>query len=237
MAIYAIGDPHLSFADPKPMHIFGSAWQDHPEPFFANWRRVVRPQDTVLVPGDISWAMTLAGALPDLQALDALPGRKILIQGNHDYWWSSISRIRALPLPSMTFVQNDHAFVGAVAVCGTRGWLSPGAGAWDDDPAQNEKLWQRERLRLQLSLQSALKAGATDIIVMLHYPPVAEREASGAGFTDILAATAGVRDVVYGHLHAIAPGSSFTGEHAGIRYHMVACDYIGFTPLLIRADA
>jgi len=233
MALYAIGDPHLSRAQPKPMDIFGPAWTDHAARFFANWRRVVRDDDAVLVPGDISWAMTLPEALPDLEDIDALPGRKFLIPGNHDYWWEAIGRVRKQHLPSMTFVQNDHAMWGEVAVCGTRLWLPPGDRNWAEDPAHNARVWARELQRLQLSLSSALQAGAQDIVVMLHYPPVDERQ-NDTEATRRLAATPGVRDVVYGHLHGYQERPVFSGEHGGVRYRLVACDYIDFTPVLIR---
>ena len=233
MALYAIGDPHLSRANPKPMDVFGPAWADHAARLFDAWRRTVGPDDAVLVPGDISWAMTLDEALPDLQDLDALPGRKFLIPGNHDYWWEAIGRVRKLPLPSMTFIQNDHAWWGGVAVCGTRLWLPPGDRNWADDPAHNGKVWARELQRLQLSLQSARQAGAQDIVVMLHYPPVDDRHGETEA-TRLLAATPGVRDVVYGHLHGYQDRPVFGGEHQGIHYRLVACDYLSFTPALIR---
>lgn len=233
MAIYALGDPHLSSAQPKPMDIFGPAWQGHAARLFANWQQVVGPDDAVLVPGDISWAMTLDEALPDLQAIDALPGRKFLISGNHDYWWESISRIRRLGLPSLTFIQNDHAMWGEVAICGTRLWLPPGDRNWAADPAHNAKVWARELQRLQLSLQSARKAGAAEIIVMLHYPPADDR-LQPTEAVQILRETPAVRDVVYGHLHGWQGRPAYTGEHDGITYRLVACDYVDFTPVLVR---
>lgn len=233
MAIYAIGDPHLSRAQPKPMDIFGPAWADHAERFFARWRETVGPNDHVLIPGDISWAMRLEDAYLDLADIDALPGQKYLIPGNHDYWWEAIGKIRRLPLPTMHFIQNDHAMAGDVAVCGTRLWMPPGDRNWADDPAHNAKVWARELQRLQFSLTSATKAGARDIVVMLHYPPVGEGH-EPSPVTELLAASAGVRDVVYGHLHGYQGKTVFAGEHGGIHYRLVACDYTGFTPVLIR---
>ncbi|MCG0239892.1 MAG: metallophosphoesterase [Firmicutes bacterium] len=234
MAIFAIGDPHLSRAQPKPMDIFGPQWANHAERLFANWRAVVGADDVVLVPGDISWAMELEEAFLDLQDLDALPGTKILIQGNHDYWWQSISKIRALPLPTMRFIQNDHVMLpGQLAICGTRGWLLPGAPGWDEDPAHNQKIYAREVGRLQLSLQSALKAGATSILVMMHYPPVGE-DGAPTEFSRLLSATPGVRLCVYGHLHGPSAHSrAFQGVLDGVEYKLVACDALDFTPLRI----
>ncbi len=235
MAIYAIGDPHLSRVAAKPMDIFGPAWADHANRLAAGWQAVVQAGDVVLVPGDISWAMTLAEALPDLQDLDSLPGTKLLIQGNHDYWWQSVSKIRQLPMPGMRFIQNDHVRLdGQVAVCGTRGWLLPGDRGWGDDPEHNQKIYARELQRLQLSLQSALKAGAAEIVVMLHYPPVGPGGAP-TEFSRLLAATPGVSLCVYGHLHgAAAHERAFQGELDGVTYRLVAGDYLGFVPLRVR---
>lgn len=235
MAIYAIGDPHLSRAAAKPMDIFGPAWADHANRLFAAWAATVSAGDVVLVPGDISWAMDLAEALPDLQDLDALPGTKLLIQGNHDYWWQAIGRIRQLPLATMRFIQNDHVQLpGGLAVCGTRGWLLPGERGWEDDPGHNAKIYAREVQRLQLSLQSARRAGASEIVVMLHYPPVGAGGAPTA-FSQLLAGTPGVSLCVYGHLHG--PGAherAFQGELDGVIYRLVAGDYLGFVPARIR---
>lgn len=233
MPIFAIGDPHLSRAAPKPMDIFGPRWENHAERLFANWRRVVGPGDTVLVPGDISWAMDEAGALPDLQDLDALPGRKVMIQGNHDYWWQSISRLRKLPLTTIEFIQNDHVMAEGTAVCGTRGWLLPGDRGWGEDPAHNARVYAREAGRLRLSLESARRAGATDIVVMMHYPPVPE-DGADSEFSRILAETPGVRLCLYGHLHSPAAHErAFQGEHGGVQYRLVACDAIDFTPVTV----
>lgn len=233
MAIYAIGDPHLSGAAPKPMDIFGPAWEDHAGRLFRNWREVVTDGDLVLVPGDISWAMDLEGATVDLQAIDALPGTKVLIQGNHDYWWQSISRLRRLPLRTVHFIQNDHFRWGDTFVCGTRGWLLPDDRAWAEDPAHNEKILAREVGRLKLSLDSARKAGAGDILVMMHYPPVS-RPGEHTPFSEVLSATPGVRLCVYGHLHgAPAHERAFQGVLDGVEYRLVACDALQFTPLRV----
>lgn len=233
LALFAIGDPHLARACAKPMDIFGPQWADHAARLFANWARTVGPNDTVLVPGDISWAMDLEDALPDLQDLDQLPGTKVLIQGNHDYWWQSIGKIRKLPLRTMRFVQNDHVLAEGYAICGTRGWLLPGDRAWQDDPAHNAKIYAREAQRLQLSLKSALQAGAQDIIVMMHYPPVGPG-GEPSEFSRILSATPGVRLCVYGHLHGpAAHDRAFNGVLDGVEYRLVSCDYLDFTPVRI----
>ena len=240
MAVYALGDTHLSFAVNKPMDIFGPLWARHPAPLFQNWEATVAPDDIVLVPGDISWGMTLAEAEPDLLELDKLPGRKLLIQGNHDYWWESLKKMRTLPLQTTEFIQNDAILLpagtipavdGPVAVCGTRGWITPGDRAWGEDEAHNLKIYQREVGRLKLSLDTGRKLGAAAFMVMLHYPPVAE-DHQPTGFTELVESYGGVQLVVYGHLHG--PGSrykAFQGMHNGVRYQLVACDQIDFTPM------
>lgn len=240
MRLYAIGDPHLSLAVNKPMTIFGERWAGHPVSFFQRWEATVAPEDIVLVPGDISWGMTLEEALPDLEALDQLPGRKLLIPGNHDYWWESLKKLRALPLQSIEFIQNDAVLLpegalpgalGRVAVCGTRGWLCPGDRAWGQDVAHNEKIYNRELARLRLSLDAGRKLGAEQFLVMLHYPPVADDKAP-TGFTELLESYPGVLQVVYGHIHSAGGASrALQGEQNGVTYRLVACDQIEFTPL------
>ena len=242
MAIYAIGDPHLGSAVNKPMDVFGHRWAGHPARLFQCWEATVAPEDWVLVPGDISWAMTLAEAEPDLAYLDELPGRKLLIQGNHDYWWESLKKLRALPLPSIQFIQNDAVLLpsgtvpevdGPVAVCGTRGWITPGDRTWHEDAEHNEKIYAREVGRLRLSLEAGRRLGAQHFLVMLHYPPVAE-DHQPTQFTELLESFGGVLAVVYGHLHG--PGAqlrAFQGLHGTVRYHLVACDGVDFTPVRI----
>lgn len=240
MAIYALGDPHLGFAVNKPMDVFGPRWAGHPERLLQRWEATVGPEDFVLVPGDISWAMTLQEALPDLLELDRLPGTKLLIQGNHDYWWSSLRKLRALPLARTHFIQNDAFLLpegavpgveGRVAVCGTRGWITPGDRSWGEDEAHNQKIYSREVGRLRLSLEAGRKAGASAYIVMLHYPPVAEDHQPTA-FTELIESWGSVLVCVYGHLHgAGALQRAFQGVHGSVRYQLVACDSYDFTPV------
>jgi predicted phosphohydrolase len=242
LAVYALGDTHLGFAVDKPMDIFGPLWSGHPGPLFQNWEATVAPEDIVLVPGDISWGMTLAEAEADLLELDRLPGRKLLIQGNHDYWWESLKKMRELPLKTIEFIQNDAVLLpagtvpgvdGPVAVCGTRGWITPADRAWAEDEAHNTKIYKREAGRLKLSLDTGRKLGAQAYIAMLHYPPVAEDHQPTA-FTAVLESYGGVLLCVYGHLHG--PGAkyrAFQEERNGVTYKLVACDAIDFTPVRV----
>ncbi|GMA60713.1 metallophosphoesterase [Alicyclobacillus fastidiosus] len=166
MALYAIGDLHLANTVDKPMDVFGEAWKDHADKIREHWTSIVSPQDTVLIPGDISWAMTLDEVVPDIQWIHSLPGAKVMIRGNHDYWWTGIGKVRSLLPQQMYAIQNDSLSVGDVTVAGTRGWVLPSHPSFQDE---DEHILQREVHRLKLSLDHAAKSGQP-IICMLHYP-------------------------------------------------------------------
>ncbi|MDR0897581.1 MAG: metallophosphoesterase [Oscillospiraceae bacterium] len=231
MTIYAISDLHLPGADHKPMEIFGSHWADHFTRIAADWREKVTPEDVVLLPGDISWAMYLPEALVDLRAIAALPGRKVLLRGNHDFWWSSISRLRAELPGGMYALQNDALLIDDVLICGARGWLTPGAAGLSQE---DQKIYDREVQRLKLSLEdgtrrlanAGLSPDAVRRVAMLHYPPFADKDQPTA-VTALLAAH-GVEVAVYGHLHGPGLNGAFAGEMDGVRYHLVSCDGLGF---------
>ena len=223
MQIYAIADLHLSLTAEKPMDVFGEAWRGHTEKLERNWRETVDEDDLVLIPGDISWAMQLSAALPDLSFIGALPGRKILLKGNHDYWWSAIGRVRATLPVGMRALQNDSFVEDGVGICGSRGWLCPGSSNFSQD---DEKIYLRELDRLTLSLQSLPPVETK--IAMLHFPPFSDKDRA-SGFSERLEA-AGVTIAVYGHLHGEANRYAFEGEKNGITYHCVAADKLDFTP-------
>ena len=223
MQIYAIADLHLSLTSEKPMDVFGEAWRGHAEKLERNWRERVQADDLVLIPGDISWAMQLSAALPDLSFIGNLPGRKILLKGNHDYWWSAIGRVRSNLPEGMRALQNDSIVEDGIGICGSRGWLCPGSNNFN---AEDQKIYLRELDRLSLSLAS-LPAVETKI-AMLHFPPFLDKE-KGSGFTERLE-DAGVQIVVYGHLHGEANRYAFEGERNGITYHCVAADKLDFAP-------
>ena len=230
MRLFAIGDLHLSGGDDKPMDVFGPQWDRHFFHISEQWRRNVSGEDLVLIPGDISWAMHLEEARQDLEAIAALPGRIILCKGNHDYWWNSISRVRAVLPSGMQALQFSAADAGAAVVCGTRGWLFPTREQPLDEA--NRKIFMRETQRLRMALEEAQQmASDRPIVAMMHYPPLLEGERDTA-FTELLEAFH-VHTVVYGHLHGQGIQSGFTGEHHGIRYHLVSCDSIGFSPKVI----
>lgn len=226
--IFAIGDLHLPGGQDKPMDVFGGRWASHPERIAKAWRELVGPSDVVLVPGDLSWAMTLEQAADDLAYLGELPGEVILIRGNHDYWWSAIGKVRKALPPRVRAIQNDHVQVAGIAVCGTRGWTLPGSDGFTE---QDEKVYRREVERLRLSLDSAVKAGLSPAIAMMHFPPASKSQAP-TGFTELLEAY-GVRLCVYGHLHGDSQRGALSGTVRGVHYRLVACDAIGFAPVQV----
>ena len=229
MSVFAIGDLHLPGHEQKPMDVFGSHWDRHFETICENWRRKITDEDVVLIPGDISWAMQLPEAQDDLNAIGELPGTKLLLRGNHDYWWSSLSKLRAVLPERMYVIQNDAMRIGDHVFCGTRGWNFP----TPQQPlgAQDEKVYLRELMRLRMSLDQAKKLDGSDLTVMLHFPPLFA-DGVGTAFTEILEEYA-VDRVVYGHLHGAGIKIGFEGERAGVVYHLVSCDALGFDPLVV----
>ena len=228
MKLFALADPHLSFnsagEEYKPMGIFGDSWLNHGEKIRANWLDVVQDDDVVLLPGDISWAMTLEEVQPDLNFLAKLPGRKIISKGNHDLWWDSLSKVKKILPEGFAIIQNNSFVFGNVAVCGTRGWQCP-EGTFAD--AHDEKIFQRELGRLKLSLDSVPKE-VRHKIVMLHYPPVNGRQERSA-FVELMLQY-GVELCLYGHLHSYAIQNALEGVHWGMEFQLVSADYLGFRP-------
>jgi predicted phosphohydrolase len=227
MRVFAIADPHLSRAEPKPMDIFGPGWEGHPQEFFAGWREVVGEEDLVLIPGDLSWALKLEDALLDLRDIAELPGRKVILRGNHDYWWPSVSKLRSALPDGMHAIQNDAMVVDGVLLAGTRGWVCPGSHGFSE---QDEKIYRREVERLRLSLQAASKLEGDAFIVMMHFPPVNSRLEPSA-FTDLLL-EASPDALVFGHVHG-EPAEKVVPDLPGIDVHFVAADALGFRPALV----
>ena len=225
MAVFAISDLHLP-ARVKPMDVFGEHWKNHFDRIRADWRERVAPCDLVLLPGDLSWAMRLEEAREDLASIAELPGQKLLLRGNHDYWWSSIGRVRRA-LPEGTWaLQNDSVLIDGRLYAGSRGWTIP---AGDAEP-EDVRIYERERLRLEMSLKNArAKDADAPITAMMHYPPLTDEL---TGFSDILEAY-GVTDCVYGHLHGAGLYGAVRGERRGVRYHQVSCDGLEFKLYLL----
>ncbi|PAB60644.1 metallophosphoesterase [Anaeromicrobium sediminis] len=225
MSLYAIGDLHLSFSTEKPMDIFGKNWIDHHIKIEESWRSKITNEDTVLIPGDISWAMSLEDAKIDLEWIDKLPGKKILLRGNHDYWWTSLKKMNGL-FESMVFVQNNHVEYEDYAICGTRGWLCPNDNKFTD---HDQKIYDRELHRLKLSLDSTKR---DKIIVMTHYPPTNDK-LQDSGFTKIYEEY-NVEKVIYGHLHGRhSYNTGLKGNYNNVEYVLTSCDYLDFNPVKI----
>lgn len=228
MKLFAIGDLHLSHAAEKPMDIFGAGWDNHVGHIAAAWRDSVGEEDAVLIPGDISWAMRLKDAVPDFEYIASLPGKKILLRGNHDYWWTSLSKVRKMLPPGIYALQNDAVEIGnGAAAAGSRGWICPGSAGFDR--ARDQRIYEREVIRLELSLSKAPKGSR--IIAMLHYPPFNEKRLS-SDFTELFEKY-GVERVVYGHLHGRACKNAFEGMRGGIEYTLCSADHLGFAPKFI----
>ncbi len=247
--IWALGDPHLSFGVPhKQMDVFGPQWKDHAAQIASHWKHLVHPEDLVLVPGDISWALKLEQAVPDLQWLHELPGTKVLIQGNHDYWWGSLKKIAAVLPPSIHLIQNNAFNWRDVTIGGARLWDTPeysfgsyiefreNPQAKEKDAEEivqeelSQKIFERELQRLRMSLKE-LNPEAKVRIAMTHYPPIsADLKPSRAA--QILEEHK-IQICVFGHLHNIRENCSLFGERNGVRYVLTACDYLRFQPIAI----
>ncbi len=232
MKIYGISDLHLSFSSDKPMDVFGPEWKNHHIKIRENWIKTIKPQDIVILPGDISWGLKQKEIQQDFRWIHELPGTKLFFKGNHDLWWTTPAKLNAM-YDDMIFLQNNYYQAGEFAVCGTRGWSLPESSAeWTD---HDQKIYLRETGRLRMSLESAKQAGFQRIIAAMHYPP-AEKRNQKTAFSEILEEY-GVEIVIYGHLHGnCAHNSALQGIFGGIRYRLVSCDYLDFMPVCL-ADA
>ncbi|MBP2645592.1 MAG: Calcineurin-like phosphoeSPTERase [Firmicutes bacterium] len=227
MRIFAIADTHLS-GNPakKPMSVFGSHWENHWEKIKTDWMSRVTAQDTVLLAGDISWAMKLDEALFDLNEIAELPGNKIITKGNHDYWWQTVVKMTAAVNHRLTFLQNSFVGIDSYAICGSRGWICP------DDPyfsPSDRSIYEREVSRVKTSLLAAEAAGYNRLILMLHYPPCYANLPSG--FTQLMDEFK-VELCVFGHLHDEAIKDAPT-QGTCTNYHLVSADALDFKLKLI----
>ena len=227
-ALFALADLHLSLSGAKPMDIFGEAWVGHAAKMAERWDRRVGADDDVLLPGDLSWARDLEEAAADLGWIAERPGRKLLLRGNHDSWWSSASKVRRALHDSCTILQNDAHLVAGRVVVGARGWTAP-----DDPTAEpgDARIHERELGRLRSSIQFADRAFGREPprVAMVHYPPWIEGRAP-TRVVEILR-EGGVGTCVYGHLHGQDHRLGVQGERDGIRFVLAAADAIGFAPL------
>lgn len=234
MSIFVIGDLHLSFNNPKPMDIFGDNWSGHEEKIRSNWIENVSEDDLVILPGDFSWETYLEDTKLDFDYLNNLPGKKLLLKGNHDYWWTTVTSMRAFlkenNYTNIDFLYNNSYEFEDKIICGTRGWSII-------DEEADKKLINRELIRLELSLQDGINKYGTDkeIIVFMHYPPitkakiVSEQEAE---FVELMKEY-NVKRCFYGHLHGASITEAVEGEIEGIEFKLVSADGLDFRLLKI----
>ena len=220
MALYAIGDTHLSLSCNKPMDIFGGAWENYVDKLLEGFS-VVKPEDTVILCGDLSWGMSLEQAEADFAFLDRLPGRKLLMKGNHDYWWTTAAKMNRFfeekGFHSFSLLHNNCHFYGDVALCGTRGWFFEEHG--------DAKVFNRELIRLETSLKAA---GEREKLCFLHYPPRYQGYICQE-IVDLLEKYQ-VKACYYGHLHGGSHRLAQEGKFNSVEYHLVAADYLDFKP-------
>lgn len=223
MKVFAISDLHISTNTNKPMDVFGGNWVGYMEKIRADWQKKVTDDDVVLIGGDISWAMTIDDAEKDILTLADLKGEKVLIKGNHDYWWSGIGKVRDILPENFYAVQNDFVRFNDVLICGSRCWSVPGS---PDFSANDEKIYLREIERLKLSFKAVNKERreGDKLIALVHYPPFNVRRES-SGFTDIFEQNS-VNAVVYGHLHGKDVRADKLVEKNGIKYYLTSCDQV-----------
>lgn len=230
MALYTIGDTHLSFGAQKPMDVFGGVWRNYEAKLRHSLGEALKEEDMLVVAGDFSWGMSLEEALPDFRFLDEFPGKKVLLKGNHDYWWQTVAKMQRFfeknAINSLQFLHNNCIFYKGVALCGTRGWF------YDPSAAEEDKIFRREVIRLEASLKAARgQDGSCEIICFLHYPPVF----AGAEVPEItrLLERYGVSRCYYGHLHGESCRGAFNGRRGGVDYRLVSADYLQFRPVAV----
>ncbi len=230
MAVYAIGDLHLSLSGDHSMDVF-PGWNGYIQKIEQNWRAKITDADTVVLPGDFSWGLTLTDSLADFQFLERLPGHKVLLKGNHDYWWSTRAKIEAFflanGLKSIEILHNSSIVTEGIALCGSRGWL------FETGEAVDAKIINREAIRLEFSITQAEKTNSKPV-VFLHYPPV-YGENESPQILDVLVRHH-ISDCYYGHIHAAGCRYALDGSYLGIRFHLVSADYLRFDPLLVEVD-
>ena len=223
MALFTIGDTHLSLSTGKSMDIFGG-WSDYETRLENNWRRLVGENDTVVIAGDISWCMELEQGLEDFRFLNSLPGRKIILKGNHDYWWATKKKaddfFEKYSLKTLNILHNNAYTEGGFAICGTRGWF------FDAESSADKKVILREAGRLRASI-SAAKATGLEPVVFLHYPPLSLTQRCDEIY-DVLVEEKITR-CYYGHLHGGASLNGVNGQKYGIDFRLISADYLNFS--------
>lgn len=235
MSIYAIGDLHLSFSTDKPMDIFGKNWENHSEKLKTNWIEKVKENDTVILPGDFSWATYLENTYNDFEYLNSLPGKKIMLKGNHDYWWSTLAKMNKFlqgnNFENIEFLYNNSFCIENKIIVGTRGWINTNLKS-----EENQKILKRENARLKLSLADGIKkyGEEKEIFVFFHYPPFyKEAVIDDMNFIKTMK-NYNVKKCFYGHLHSDSHKEAIEGVIDGIEYKLVSSDYMNFELLKIN---
>lgn len=239
MSIYTIGDLHLSFHEKKPMGIFGENWNNHEEKIKNNWIKTVKENDLVVLPGDFSWSTYLKDTYEDFKFLDSLPGKKILLKGNHDYWWTTVTSMKNFlkenNLGSIDFVYNSAYEFENLIIAGTRGWSKLEEG-------DNQKLIGREAARLELSIKQALKLNENsnnienkEIVVFMHYPPITKENIFNNETNDFIQIMEkyNIKRCYYAHLHGLAINDAVEGRYLGINFKLVSADGLDFKLLKV----
>ena len=235
MAIYTIADLHLSFSESKPMDIFGDNWENHAEKLKENWTKTVKEEDYVIIPGDFSWATYLEDTRPDFEFLNSLPGYKILLKGNHDYWWTTLTNMRKFlkenNFEKIDFLYNNSYLIEDKIIIGTRGWNI-------QDTEEDSKMINRENARLKLSIESAIQNYGTEkeIIAFFHYPPITKSKINQNKETEFIKTLKqyGINKCYYGHLHGNSYNDAVIGKVDEIIYNLISADYLNFK--LIEVD-
>lgn len=236
MSIYAIGDLHLSFNEDKPMNIFGENWNQHESKIKINWEKKVNNNDLVILPGDFSWSMYLKDTYKDFEYLNKLPGKKLLLKGNHDYWWSTVKSMRNYikenNFDNIDFLYNNSYEYEDTIIVGTRGW-----NLYEDND-ENKKMINREITRLELSIKNGIDNYGMnkEIIAFMHYPPILKQNLQKnemSGFIKVLKKY-NINKCYYGHLHGMAIKEAILGEHFGIEFQLVSADSINFDLIKIK---
>ncbi len=228
MAIYALADLHLSFGTDKPMDVFGEKWENYTQKIQNNWQSIVSDDDLVIIPGDVSWATYIEDAYADFKFINDLPGKKVIIKGNHDYWWTTLKKMEEFlkenHFETIKILNNTAIAFEDTAICGTRGW-----SIQENNDEFDEKIIDREKKRLILTLEEGIKLKKERLIVGIHYPPF-DRHGEENGFLEIMR-NYGVDLCVYGHLHSFAHKNAVEGDWDGINLKLVAADFVDFTPV------
>lgn len=236
MNIYAISDLHLTNSADKPMEIFGGNWENYLQKIIADWDKKVNDDDIVLIAGDISWAMSLDNVKLDIDQIARLKGKKVIIKGNHDYWWSSYNKVKQLLPEGIYAIQNNAVKIGEYIFCGTRGWLTINEPSEQstNELSNDYKIYQREQIRLKMSLDCAkrLQTNNEEIIVLTHFPPF-NAKFNDSPFTDIIASY-GVKTVVYGHLHGTDCRAKLVVNKHQTNYYLTSCDQVNNELVLIK---